>query len=94
MFPENVFNFAFLILFSILGFTAPSSLQRWKSNEQTGGAYATLLKSTVHVTHLTAHLRKENLFPYLSILCVHFNVHYEPLLTYTKPNLSLLLEDK
>lgn len=57
MLPENIFFFAFLALLSILGFTA-LSLQRCKSNEWTGGDYATLLKSTVHVTHSTAQLRK------------------------------------
>lgn len=89
--PENVFFFAFLT-FSILAFNDPSVLQRWKSNERTGGDYATLLTPTVHVTHLAAQLRKENLFPYLSIFYVHFKVQYEPLLT--QPSLSLLLEEQ
>lgn len=40
--PENAFFFAFLTILLILGFTAPSPLQRWKSNEQTGGDYSTL----------------------------------------------------
>lgn len=42
------------------------------------GDNATLLKHTVHVAHLTAQLRKENLFPYLSILYVHFNYNLNP----------------
>lgn len=30
----------------------------------------------------------------MSILCIYFKVHYGPLLTHTKPNLSLLLEEQ